>query len=297
MTNFIRLCGKKASESVYNRVKQQIHTLKLNNFIPGLAVIQIGNRKDSTTYVNHKATTCTKYGIKSEIIKLPVDTSESNVLSVIEKLNKNPDIHGILVQLPLPENLNTNIILNTIDEKKDVDCFTNKNVGRLILNDNPLFKPCTPAGCLELLKYYNINVEGKDVVVIGNSRIVGMPLSHMLLQMGATVSVCHIKTNSVKKYTETADIVFSACGVKHLVTDDMVKDNAIIIDIGINAVPINNSINKYKLVGDVDYENVKEKAQAITPVPGGIGPMTISMLLNNTVQAANNFYLNATSQT
>ena len=296
MSKFIRLCGKKASEHVYNRLQQQIQSLKLNNFTPGLAVIQIGNRKDSTTYVNHKATTCTKYGIKSEIIKLPDDTSENNVLSVIEKLNNNPDIHGILVQLPLPVNLNTNVILNTIDEKKDVDCFNNKNVGRLILNDKPLFKPCTPAGCLELLDYYDIDVEGKDVVVIGNSRIVGMPLSHMLLQKGATVTVCHIKTKSVKKYTQTADIVFSACGVKHLVSDDMVKENAIIIDIGINSVPINNSINKYKLVGDVDYENVKEKVKAITPVPGGIGPMTISMLLNNTIQSANNFYLKSSSQ-
>lgn len=282
----IRLCGKTAAEHIYHNITTKINHLLKNNIVPGLTVIQVGDKKDSTTYVNMKAKMCEKYKINSNVIRLPETINESELIEIINSHNNDNSVHGILIQLPLPKHICEDNILNTVHINKDVDGFNIQNVGKLSINAKPKFVPCTPDGCIEMLKYYNIDVAGKHAVVIGRSRIVGLPLAHLLLRENATVSICHSKTQNIQSITKSADLIFAACGKANFIDNTMVKDNAIIIDIGINPVPDETKKTGYRLVGDVNYDDVKDKVHAISPVPGGVGPMTIAMLLKHTVDAA-----------
>ena len=282
----LRLCGKTAAEHIYQNITNKINTLLSKNIVPGLTVIQVGEKKDSTTYVNMKAKMCEKYKINSNVIKLPDTINESELIEIINTHNNDRSVHGILIQLPLPKHICEDNILNTVDISKDVDGFNIQNVGRLSINTQPKFVPCTPDGCIEMLKYYNIDVAGKHAVVIGRSRIVGLPLTHLLLRENATVSICHSKTQNLKSITKSADLIFAACGKANFIDNTMVKDDAVIIDIGINPITDDTKKSGYRLVGDVNYDDVKDKVQAISPVPGGVGPMTIAMLLKHTVEAA-----------
>lgn len=282
----IKLCGKTAAEHIYHNITTKINHLLKNNIVPGLTVIQVGDKKDSTTYVNMKAKMCEKYKINSNVIRLPETINESELIEIINSHNNDNSVHGILIQLPLPKHICEDNILNTVHINKDVDGFNIQNVGKLSINAKPKFVPCTPDGCIEMLKYYNIDVTGKHAVVIGRSRIVGLPLAHLLLRENATVSICHSKTQNIQSITKSADLIFAACGKANFIDNTMVKDNAIIIDIGINPVPDETKKTGYRLVGDVNYDDVKDKVHAISPVPGGVGPMTIAMLLKHTVDAA-----------
>ena len=282
----IKLCGKTAAEHIYHNITTKINHLLKNNIVPGLTVIQVGDKKDSTTYVNMKAKMCEKYKINSNVIRLPETINESELIEIINTHNNDNSVHGILIQLPLPKHICEDNILNTVHINKDVDGFNIQNVGKLSINAKPKFVPCTPDGCIEMLKYYNIDVAGKHAVVIGRSRIVGLPLAHLLLRENATVSICHSKTQNIQSITKSADLIFAACGKANFIDNTMVKDNAIIIDIGINPVPDETKKSGYRLVGDVNYDDVKDKVHAISPVPGGVGPMTIAMLLKHTVDAA-----------
>lgn len=282
----IRLCGKTAAEHVYQTITDKVTMLLNNNIVPGLTVIQVGDKKDSTTYVNMKAKMCEKYKINSNVIRLPDTINESELIELIHTHNADQAVHGILIQLPLPKHICEDKVLNTVDISKDVDGFNIQNVGRLSINAQPKFVPCTPDGCIEMLKYYNIDVSGKHAVVIGRSRIVGLPLSHLLLRENATVSICHSKTQNLSDITKSADLIFAACGRANFIDNTMVKEDAVIIDIGINPISDETKKSGYRLVGDVNYDDVKDKVYAISPVPGGVGPMTIAMLLKHTVDAA-----------
>ena len=282
----IRLCGKTAAEHVYQTITDKVTMLLNKNIVPGLTVIQVGDKKDSTTYVNMKAKMCEKYKINSNVIRLPDTINESELIELIHTHNADQAVHGILIQLPLPKHICEDKVLNTVDISKDVDGFNIQNVGRLSINAQPKFVPCTPDGCIEMLKYYNIDVSGKHAVVIGRSRIVGLPLSHLLLRENATVSICHSKTQNLSDITKSADLIFAACGRANFIDNTMVKEDAVIIDIGINPISDETKKSGYRLVGDVNYDDVKDKVYAISPVPGGVGPMTIAMLLKHTVDAA-----------
>ena len=282
----IRLCGKTAAEHVYQTITDKVTMLLNKNIVPGLTVIQVGDKKDSTTYVNMKAKMCEKYKINSNVIRLPDTINESELIQLIHTHNADQAVHGILIQLPLPKHICEDKVLNTVDISKDVDGFNIQNVGRLSINAQPKFVPCTPDGCIEMLKYYNIDLVGKHAVVIGRSRIVGLPLAHLLLRENATVSICHSKTLNLSDITKSADLIFAACGRANFIDNTMVKDDAVIIDIGINPISDETKKSGYRLVGDVNYDDVKDKVYAISPVPGGVGPMTIAMLLKHTVDAA-----------
>ena len=276
------LDGKKLSNKIKEDLKNDIETLqKEHNIITGLAVILVGSDPASTTYVNMKAKSCKDVGIYSIVHEMPIDISEDKILETIKMMNNNPNIHGILVQLPLPEHINTNKILEAIDPNKDVDGFHAFNIGRVV-TDLDSFIPATPMGVMELLKEYNIDPKGKNAVIVGASNIVGKPMSALLLNAHATVTTCHIYTKDLKSFTKNADILCVGVGVVNLITEDMVKDGAVVIDIGINR------LDNGKLVGDVDFENVSKKCSFITPVPGGVGPMTIASLLKNSVKSAKN---------
>lgn len=273
------LDGKMLSEKIRTQLKQEVETLKgEHDVVPGLAVILVGDDPASRAYVTMKEKACAAVGIYSIVHKMPNTISHDEMLKIIEMMNNNPYIDGILVQLPLPEQVNTNALLEAIDKQKDVDGFHPYSMGRLVAGLEG-FVPCTPLGVMELLEEYKIDVKGMNAVVVGASNIVGKPMASLLLNAGATVDICHIHTRDLKAHTLTADIILVGVGKPDLITADMVKEGAIIVDIGINKVDD-------KLVGDVDYKNVKEKASYITPVPGGVGPMTIAMLLKNTVKAA-----------
>jgi len=282
----IRLCGKTAAEHVYQTITDKVTMLLNKNIVPGLTVIQVGDKKDSTTYVNMKAKMCEKYKINSNVIRLPDTINESELIQLIQTHNADQTVHGILIQLPLPKHICQDKVLNTVDISKDVDGFNIQNVGRLSINAQPKFVPCTPDGCIQMLKYYNIDVAGKHAVVIGRSRIVGLPLAHLLLRENATVSICHSKTQNLSDITKSADLIFAACGRANFIDNTMVKEDAVIIDIGINPISDETKKSGYRLVGDVNYDDVKDKVYAISPVPGGVGPMTIAMLLKHTVDAA-----------
>ena len=276
------LDGKALSQKIKLNVKEEVLKLqKEKNITPGLAVILIGNDPASATYVNMKSRACKEAGIYSIVHEMPDTITQENILETIDMMNKNPNIDGILVQLPLPPQLDTNEVLEAIDSNKDVDGFHPSNVGKLCTNLDG-FKPATPYGVMKIFEEYNIDLEGKDCVIVGASNIVGKPMASMLLNANATVSVCHIYTKDLKSYTKNADIICVGAGVVNLIKEDMVKDGAIVIDIGINR------LENGKLVGDVDFERVSKKCSYITPVPGGVGPMTIAMLLDNTVKSAKN---------
>ena len=284
------LDGKQASITIYQELTDKINNLKTNGITPGLAVILVGDRKDSVAYVNMKLKKCSELGIYSSVLRVEVDVNDPEqtdyLIQEIEKYNKDDKIHGILIQLPLPEHIDKDKVLNSVSLEKDVDGFHVENMGRLTINRNPVFCPCTPAGCIELMDRNNIQIEGKDIVVIGSSCIVGLPLMLMLLYRKATVTLCNINTKDTSKHTRNADIVISACGQAHMVKKDWLKNGCVVIDIGINSIPDSTKKRGYRLTGDVDFDDVKDHVSAITPVPGGVGPMTIAMLMKHTVMAA-----------
>ncbi len=274
------LDGKALSKKIEANVAQEVIELKETcGCTPGLAVLLVGQDPASAAYVNMKKKACDRVGFYSVTHEMPESISQEAIENTIEMMNQNSNIDGILVQLPLPSHIDTTKILELVDPAKDVDGFHPFNVGRLVTNLNG-FVPCTPLGVMELLAEYNIDVKGKNCVVVGASNIVGKPMASLLLNADATVEVCHIFTDDLKHHTLNADIILVGVGVINLIKEDMVKDGAIIIDIGINRA------ENGKLVGDVDFENVAKKCSYITPVPGGVGPMTIAMLLSNTLKAA-----------
>ena len=280
------LDGKGVATEVYEELKQDIKLLKEKNIIPGLSVILVGDRTDSQTYVRMKQKKCQELGIYSRLIKLEENVTEEEILKIINELNNDDKINGILIQLPLPKHLNENNILSTVKLSKDVDGFHFENIGRLSVDKNPLFIPCTPKGCIEILDKYKIDISGKNICVIGRSAIVGLPLSLLLLNRSATVTICHSKTKNISEITKQADILIAACGRMEMVKKDWIKENCIIIDIGINSKPDSSKKRGYSLVGDVDFNDVKDKVDYITPVPGGVGPMTIAMLMKQTIESA-----------
>jgi len=272
--------GKSLANKVQTSVTSEVEKLKQEkNIVPGLAVILIGDDPASHAYVKMKAKACEKVGFYSITHNMPDTISQDEIIATIEMMNDNPRIDGILVQLPLPKHVDTDKILEVIDPKKDVDGFHAYNVGRLVTNLDS-FVACTPLGVMKMFEEYNIELEGKDVCVVGASNIVGKPMSALLLNANATVTVTHIFTKDLKAHTSQADIVIVGVGVPGLIKEDMVKEGAIVIDIGINR------IEDGTLVGDVDFKNVSPKCSYITPVPGGVGPMTIAMLLSNTLKSA-----------
>lgn len=271
--------GKAVAANVKKSVTDEVSKLKSMGINPGLAVIIVGDDPASRVYVNNKKKDCAEVGIISEEYALPKETTQQELINLIEKLNNNKTINGILVQLPLPKHLDEKTVINTICADKDVDAFHPVNVGRIMIGDFD-FLPCTPSGVMEMLNYYKIDVSGKNCVVIGRSNIVGKPMAMLLLHQNGTVTICHSRTKNLSDVTKQADILVSAVGKANFVTADMVKDGAVVIDVGMNR----NQDNK--LCGDVDFENVKQRASYITPVPGGVGPMTRAMLLKNTIKAA-----------
>ncbi len=272
--------GKSLAKKVQDSVAQEVSDLKQEkNIVPGLAVILIGDDPASHAYVKMKAKACESVGFYSIAHNMPDTISQAEIIATIEMMNNNPSIDGILVQLPLPKHVDTDKILEVIDPKKDVDGFHAYNVGRLVTNLDA-FVACTPLGVMKMFEEYNIDLKGQDVCVVGASNIVGKPMASLLLNADATVTVTHIYTKDLKSHTLKADIVIVGVGVPGLIKEDMVKDGAIVIDIGINR------IENGSLVGDVDFKNVSPKCSYITPVPGGVGPMTIAMLLSNTLKAA-----------
>lgn len=270
--------GKLVAESVKQEVKKEVAALSKKGVSVGLAVILVGEDEASKIYVRRKGETCRELGINSYEHILDSSITQSELLSLIEKLNKEPSVNGILCQLPLPNHIDKNAVISAIDPIKDVDGFNPQNVGKMFLGQGGLL-PCTPAGILKLLEFYNIQAVGKHCVIVGRSDIVGKPLSALLIKQDATVTVCHSKTKNLEQVTRMADILISATGKAGLITADMVKENAVIIDVGMNR-------ENGRLCGDVDFINVGEKVSHITPVPGGVGPMTIAMLMQNTVNAA-----------
>jgi len=272
--------GKSLANKIHTQVANEVEKLKQEqNIVPGLAVILVGDDPASHAYVKMKAKACEKVGFYSITHNMPDTISQDEIIATIEMMNNNPRIDGILVQLPLPKHIDTNKILEVIDPKKDVDGFHPYNVGRLATNLDG-FVPCTPLGVMKMFEEYDIDLEGKDVCVVGASNIVGKPMAALLLNANATVTITHIYTKDLKAHTSKADIVIVGVGVPALIKEDMVKDGAIVIDIGINR------LEDGSLVGDVDFANVSEKCSHITPVPGGVGPMTIAMLLANTLKSA-----------
>jgi methylenetetrahydrofolate dehydrogenase (NADP+)/methenyltetrahydrofolate cyclohydrolase len=281
--------GSAIAEEIREELKSKIAELKSRGVTPGLAVVLVGEDPASQVYVRMKGKSCEELGLYSETIRLPAEYKEDALLKLIDDLNANPKIHGILVQLPLPDHINETKVLNRISPEKDVDGFHPVNVGRMLIGD-PGFLPCTPHGVQELLVRSGNSPEGKHVVVVGRSNIVGKPVAAILMQKkkgaNATVTVCHSRTKDLPSVTRQGDIVIAAMGVPQFIKADMVKEGAVVIDVGVNRVDDPSAKRGYRLVGDVDFEAVKEKASAITPVPGGVGPMTIVMLIKNTVLSA-----------
>ncbi len=275
----ILIDGKDLARRIRMGLKNEVVELKNRGITPKLAVIMVGDDKASKVYVKNKSKACEEIGIDYEEFLMDADTTMEKLLGLIEELNNRKDIHGILLQSPIPKNLDINQAFNRIDYRKDVDGFHPINVGKLSIGED-CFISCTPFGVVKMLEAYDIDVQGKNVVIIGRSNIVGKPLIQCMLKKNGTVTVCHSKTQNIKEITKNADILIAALGKAKFVTEDMVKDGAVIIDVGINRN------EEGKLVGDVDFENVEKKASYITPVPGGVGPMTIAMLMTNVVKAA-----------
>ena len=270
--------GKLLAQKTREKLKKEVEDLKAINIVPKLAVILVGNDPASKVYVRNKSKACQEVGIEYEEILLDENTTMDKLLSIIKKLNDRKDINGILLQSPIPKGLNIQEAFNLIDYRKDVDGFNPINIGKLLTGQD-CFISCTPFGIMKMFEEYNINLTGKNAVVIGRSNIVGKPMAQRLLNKNATVTICHSKTKNIGKITKTADIIVSAVGKINMVTKEMVKPGAVVIDVGMNRN------EEGKLVGDVDFENVSKVSSYITPVPGGVGPMTIAMLLNNVVKA------------
>ncbi len=281
--------GKKIAAAMREELKARIANLKEKGIVPGLGVILVGDDPSSVSYVTGKERACEEMGIYSENNRLDADTPQKRLISLVAKMNKDRKINGILVQLPLPKGLNESEVLEAIDPAKDVDGFHPTNVGRMVLGERA-FLPCTPHGVIQLLIRSGVKIEGAEVVIVGRSNIVGKPLANMLIQKSATgnatVTICHTRTKDLAEHTRRADILIAAAGRPNTITADMIKEGAVVIDVGVNRVEDATKKQGYHLVGDVDFEMVKEKASLITPVPGGVGPMTITMLLYNTVESA-----------
>lgn len=271
--------GKALSLKLKEQMKQRIEQLKQQGINPKLVVVLVGDNSASQVYVRNKHKSCGEVGIESEVITMPEQTTQQELLEVVERLNQDETVDGILVQLPLPKQIDEKTVLRSILPEKDVDGFHPVNVGLLSIGDE-CFAPATPSGIIAMFQEYGIDIAGKHCVVIGRSNIVGKPMAALLLKNHATVTICHSKTQDLASYTRSADVVIVATGRRHTLTADMVKEGAVIVDVGMNRN------EQGKLCGDVDYEEVKEKASFITPVPGGVGPMTITELLENTIQAA-----------
>ncbi|MDR1639336.1 MAG: bifunctional methylenetetrahydrofolate dehydrogenase/methenyltetrahydrofolate cyclohydrolase FolD [Clostridiales bacterium] len=271
--------GKAIAKEIREEIKAEVEALEKVGLKPGLAVVIVGEDPASQIYVGSKEKACKAAGILSEVYKLPESAEQSELLELVEKLNKREDIHGILVQLPLPKHMDSEAVIEAIDPSKDVDAFSPVNVGRIMIGQHSL-APCTPAGIIELIKRSGVSISGKRCVVIGRSNIVGKPVAMLLLHESGTVTICHSRTANLQSVTQEADILIAAIGKPKYVTADMVKPGACVIDVGVNRLPDG------KVCGDVDFDSVSQVAGYITPVPGGVGPMTISMLLKNTVAAA-----------
>ncbi len=281
--------GKAVAQKIREGIKREVEELKEKGIVPGLVTILVGENPASVSYVTAKQKTAHELGFYSVQENLPENVSEEELLKLIDKYNKDPKIHGILVQLPLPKHIDERKVINAIDPRKDVDGFHPVNVGKLVIGE-PCFIPCTPYGILMLLAETGVEVSGADVVVVGRSNIVGKPIAILLMQKrkpvgNATVTVCHTGTKNMAEHTKRADILIVAAGVPKFITADMVKDGAVVIDVGVNRIGTTPD-GKAKLCGDVDFEAVKERASYITPVPGGVGPMTITMLMKNTLESA-----------
>lgn len=272
------LDGRKLSKKILSKLKKKVKKLKKLGIKPGIAILLIGRNTASEIYVTKKIETAINLGINAFLFKLSEKVKEKELLNIIHSLNKNKEVHGIIVQLPIPKHLDKLKVLNAINPEKDVDGFTSLNLGKLVQEKEELVA-ATPLGCIKLLEAYKVSFEGRNAVIVGHSIIVGKPLAFLLLNRNATVTICHKFTKNLKDITKKADLLFVAVGKPKLITVDMVRKNSVIVDIGINKI-------KGKIVGDVDFEKVKKKVKLITPVPGGIGPMTIAMLLENTVLAA-----------
>jgi len=284
--------GKKIASEIRAELKDETSNLKNRGVIPGLAVILVGQDPASISYVTGKKQACVEVGILSKSFELSSETTECELLDLVEKLNNDSDIHGILVQLPLPKQINELKVINAIDPKKDVDGFHPVSIGNMMIGVET-FLPCTPFGIIKLLERENIVTEGAEVVVVGRSNTVGAPVANMLYQKSnpgnSTVTVCHTKTKNLKEHCLRADILIAAAGKANMITSDMVKPGAVVIDVGVNRVEDISKKRGFRLVGDVDFNKIKDIASKITPVPGGVGPMTITMLMYNTVESAKRF--------
>jgi methylenetetrahydrofolate dehydrogenase (NADP+)/methenyltetrahydrofolate cyclohydrolase len=281
--------GKQVAADMRAELKDEVAKLKKQGIVPGLGVILVGEDPASQSYVTAKERACENIGLYSDDNRLPAETSQEELMALVEKMNNDPKINGILVQLPLPKGINEADVLLAIDPAKDVDGFHPINVGKMMVGEKA-FLPCTPHGIIQLLIRSGVTIEGAEVVIVGRSNIVGKPLANMLIQKkpnaNATVTVCHTRTKDLAFHTKRADIIIAAAGRPNTVTADMIKEGVVVIDVGVNRVEDATKKKGYRLVGDVDFEVVKEKASFITPVPGGVGPMTITMLLYNTVESA-----------
>ena len=283
------ISGKEISEQIREELRKKVAYLKDRGITPGLGVVLVGEDPASKIYVNNKIKACEDLGLKSKAVILPAEVTEDELLKKVDELNADPEIHAFLVQLPLPKHIDENKVINRIDPHKDADAFHPFNVGRMLIGD-PIFMPATPHGIQEMLVRSGNDPAGKQVVIIGRSNIVGKPVDAILMQKGkganATVTVCHSRTSNLQEIVKTGDIVVAAIGSPRFITKDMIKEGAVVIDVGTNRVEDATAKKGYRLVGDVDFENVKEVASASTPVPGGVGPMTIVMLMKNAISAA-----------
>ncbi|KAL6069880.1 methenyltetrahydrofolate cyclohydrolase [Balamuthia mandrillaris] len=280
--------GNATAKTIREEVKEAVQALKeKTGKVPGLGVILVGGRTDSATYVRMKQKAAEEVGMHFVMKHLPEDISEEDLIKEVHSLNQDDSVHGYLVQLPLPSHINEKRVLHEVSQDKDVDGFHPLNMGQLALKGHtPRFIPCTPKGCMELLKRYNIPLEGKKAVVLGRSNIVGVPMALLLMHANATVTVCHSRTKDIAAECRQADILVAAIGQTEFVKEDWVKEGAVVIDVGINSKPDSSRKSGYRLVGDVEFEGVKRRAGAITPVPGGVGPMTVAMLLQGTLESA-----------
>ena len=271
--------GKQLAQKRREEIKRTVEQLKAKGIVPGLAVVLVGEDAASQIYVRNKEKACEEVGFYSEVYRLPESTSQEELLQLIERLNHDEKIHGLLVQLPVPAHIDEKAVIHAIDARKDVDGFLPENLGSLLIGE-PAFEPCTPKGCIDLIKQTGIEITGKMAVVVGRSNIVGKPVAMMLLRENATVTICHSKTKNLKEELLTADIVVAAVGKSNFITGDMIKDGAVVIDVGMNR------LENGKLTGDVDQASLEGRDCWLTPVPGGVGPMTITMLMQNTLESA-----------
>ncbi len=271
--------GKQLAQKRREEIKRTVEQLKAKGIVPGLAVVLVGEDAASQIYVRNKEKACEEVGFYSEVYRLPESTSQEELLQLIKRLNHDEKIHGLLVQLPVPAHIDEKAVIHAIDARKDVDGFLPENLGSLLIGE-PAFEPCTPKGCIDLIKQTGIEITGKKAVVVGRSNIVGKPVAMMLLRENATVTICHSKTKNLKEELLTADIVVAAVGKSNFITGDMIKDGAVVIDVGMNR------LENGKLTGDVDQASLERRDCWLTPVPGGVGPMTITMLMQNTLESA-----------